>query len=250
VLALALALALEPSEPIVEPIAFRHVDPDRGARAEVAPTLGDKLFTIGSQNAAQWAPELGLRGTFGSARWSGLVSGAVSPLIPVRRSIAAAQGGAALELVLAARVMPVQRRLVRFGGWVGLALDGISARVELEPADGGAQGRKWAGHVGPELGLELAFPLVFPRADRRWSLDLFLAHGIRFSFPTRTILRIEDSAGTIRTEHLARELGVVGPFSGASLGGRIGVAVAFDLADRIPGRGQGPETHRSQTTAR
>jgi hypothetical protein len=208
---------------------FRVRDPDRDRMLGVGPTLGGKLYTIGSPNPAQWAPELGARFVFGSWRYSLLVRGAVAPIVPLRKSIANTQRGAMVEGVVALRIMPVQHRLVRFGGWVGIAFDEIRVRVELDEQAGGANGRKRAGHISPELGFELAFPLVFPRADRPWSLDILLAHEVRLALATRSTLRFEDETGEHVQHHRAAELTVVGPFSGLIIGGRVGLAFQYDF---------------------
>lgn len=224
-------LALAPGSADVQMQAsqFRVRDPNRDLMLGVAPTVGDKLFTMGSPNPAQWAPELGFRFVFGSWRYNLLVRGAVVPLVPLRKSIAQTQRGAMLEGAIGARIMPVQHRLVRFGLWLGLAFDEIRARVELSEEDGGARGRKRVGHVGPALGTEFAFPVVFPRAHRPWSVDVFLAHELRVEVATRSTLRLEDETGSTRVDHRAPELTVIGPFSGVMGSLRIGVEFRYDL---------------------
>jgi hypothetical protein len=213
----------------VDATHFRVRDPNRDLMLGVAPTVGDKLFTMGSPNPAQWAPELGVRAVFGSWRYGLLVRGAVVPLVPLPRSIAETQRGLMLEGAIGARLMPVQHRLVRFGFWLGLAFDEIRSHVRLAEEDGGASGRKRAGHLGPALGIELAFPLVFPRAHRPWSVDIFLVNELRLEVATRSSLRIEDEDGETRVDHLAPELRVIGPFSGVMGSMRVGVEFRYDL---------------------
>jgi hypothetical protein len=134
-----------------------------------------------------------------------------------------------IDAVVGARLMPIQHRLVRFGLWFGFGFDQIRSHVELAEDDGGASGRKRAGHVGPALGTELAFPLVFPRADRPWSLDIFLSHELRLEIATRTKLRVENENGETEVTHLPKELTVLGPFSGGISQVRIGVEFRYDL---------------------
>lgn len=230
-LGLCCLLAFAPGERDVELDAshFRVRDPSRDLMFGIAPTVGDKVWTMGSPNPAHWAPELGFRFVFGSWRYNLLVRGAVAPLVPLPKSIAQSHRGTMLEGVVGARLMPIQHRLFRFGLWFGFGFDEIRSRVELTEADGGGRGRKRAGHVGPALGTELAFPLVFPRADRPWSLDIFLAHELRLEIATRTKLRIENDNGETEVQHLPRELQVLGPFSGAISSVRVGVEFRYDL---------------------
>jgi hypothetical protein len=232
--ALGLALWLASPRPAgpgvsVEPTAFRVRDPDRDLVWGVGPSLGTKLFTIGSPNPAQWAPELGLRATLGSLRYSLFLAGAAGPILPLRGSIAQTQRGSFLEGLVAVRLMPVQHRLFRLGGWVGIAFDEIRVLVRLAESAGGASGEKRVGHVSPEIGMEMAWPVVLPRASRRWHLDLYLGHALRLSLATRSTLRVEDEQGTTSTEHLAPELRVMGPFSGAMISGRAGLTFHHEL---------------------
>lgn len=208
---------------------FRVRDPMRDMMLGVGPTLGGKLFTIGSPNPAQWAPEIGARFVFGSWRLNMVARGAVAPLIPLPESIATSQSGYLLEGALALRVMPVLHRLVRFGVRAGVVFDRISSRVTLEDDAGGASGHKRVNHISPKIGLELAFPLVFARASRPWSLDLFLTHDLRLARATRSTLTVEDEAGESTTTHLPRELEVIGPFGGAMVSGRVGLSFHYDF---------------------
>lgn len=208
---------------------FRVRNPMRDMMLGVGPTLGGKLYTIGSPNPAQWAPEIGARLVFGSWRLNMVARAAIAPLVPLPESIAERQRGYLLEGALALRVMPVLHRAVRFGVRAGVAFDRISGRVTLEEEAGGAMGHKRVHHISPEIGLELAFPLVFPRADRAWSLDLFLTHGLRLARATRSTLTVEDEAGETTSTHLPRELKVIGPFGGAMLSGRVGLSFRYDF---------------------
>lgn len=215
---------------------FRHRNPNRDLMIGFGPTVGDKVFTILSPSPAHFAPEFGARFVFGSWRYNVLARGAVAPLVPVRGSIAESLGGELLEFQLAARLMAVQHRLVRFGPWIGLGFDQIRTKVELAQEDGGASGTKRIGHFGLELGLELAFPVMLPRADRPWSMDIFLSTGLRAQIPTRSRLRLEDESGEVDTRHLSKELRVLGPFSGAMASARVGLTVHYDLAALVQPR--------------
>lgn len=231
---LVLAAALVLGEP-----APRSSPP--GLRLEGGVSLGTDVWTRGSPNQSQYAPQTRLRLAFGLKRFGLLVHCGVGVPVDPRKTIADRSGGVLVEQAIGLRTMPVQRRWFRFGLWVLASYERLDRRTGLDlpdPYDPESierfEQRVRVHQMGPELGFEWAVPLPsVALREHGMSLALTLTHAVAFVFPLASTRKLTDPDGTVTiTRHRQAELGVVGPAGGVRLDISLGLMLAWDGVNR------------------
>jgi hypothetical protein len=234
-LAFAFALAVPGVADATEPDIVRITDTEFRVRDErrdlvlgTGWTIGNQVYTVGSPNPTSYAPTLTGRFVVGSRRVAGLTTLAVAPLVPLARTVAPAQGGAMVEVGLALRAMPVNRRRGRFSLVFGAVVDQVRARSRVDLGDETVRVAKDVIHAGARVGNELAIVVVAP-SRRGFGLDFVVASDIVFAFAVRSRLRFEDELGEVDQVHGPAELRVLGPLAGARVGVHLGIEMSWEL---------------------
>jgi hypothetical protein len=200
-----------------------------GPRLEGGLSLGTDVWTRGSPNQSQYAPQTRLRLAFGLTKVGMIAHFGVGALVDPRKTIADRSGGVLLEQAIGLRSMPIQRRWFRLGLWVVASYERLDRRTALDLPERFEQ-RVRVHQIAPELGFEWAVPLpIVALREHDMSLALTLTHAVAFVFPLASKRTLIDPDGTVTvTRHRRDELGVVGPAGGVTIDLSLGLVLAWD----------------------